>query len=213
LNNRQIFIASGNQGKIKEIADLLSPFGVKIESNLTIDKIIDEPEETEDNFKGNAILKSRYYCHETGYISISDDSGLEVESLDGEPGIYSARWAEDSKGNRDFYFAMETIEQKLNEKNIVTRASADGYDKELLKANFTCALAVSWPNGEEVVFEGKVFGHLSFPPKGERGFGYDPIFIADGYEKTFAEIEPSEKHSISHRANAFKQLVEQCFEK
>lgn len=201
---QKILIASGNKGKIKEIKDLLEPLNFEVVSTLNYD--FPEPDETEDSFSGNALIKSRYWVDKTGITSISDDSGLEIEALGGKPGIHSARLAEDENGNRDFSVAMKKIENMLKDKGIVTRG--DNVDHNKLKCNFTCALAINYPDGKEKVFVGKVFGRLQFPPTGEKGFGYDPIFVADGYDKTFAEIDPIEKHAISHRAEAFKLMLE-----
>jgi XTP/dITP diphosphohydrolase len=201
LKNREILIASNNKGKIKEIEELLLPLSVKIFS--TKDCSFPEPDEYGKTFAENALIKAKYYAQNTGLICLSDDSGIEVASLNGQPGVYSANWAEDALGRRDFFHAMQKIEIELNERNISTR---ENIDKSKLIANFTCCLCLSMPEGIDILFEGKVFGHLQFPPKGNLGFGYDPIFIADGYKKTFAEIDPAEKHAISHRAVAFQKM-------
>ncbi len=144
-------------------------------------------------FAGNAILKARAAADASGLPALADDSGLAVTALDGAPGIYSARWAGEAK---DFSVAMNRIERELKEKN-----ARD------LSAKFVCALAVAEPGKEPAVFEGEVHGHLTFPPRGTSGFGYDPIFVADGMTETFAEIEPAQKHAMSHRARAFAKLV------
>ena len=187
-----LVIASHNDGKIREIRDLLSHFSLKVSS--ASDFNLDDPEETETSYEGNALLKARYVARKTGKAALADDSGLSVNALDGAPGIYSARWA----GNpRNFDSAMQRVKAELEEKGTTDYS-----------ASFFCALALVVPEHDtEKVFLGEVKGTLSFPPKGEKGFGYDPIFTALGMEQTFAEIDPAHKHSISHRADAFRQLV------
>lgn len=190
--NTEIVIASHNQGKIREIRDLLSHFAVKISS--AADYGLNDPEETETTFEGNALLKARYVAEKTGKIALADDSGLAVEALNGDPGIYSARWAGETK---DFNMAMNRIEQEWL-----------AQETDNTTARFFCALAWIDPlKNIEKVFLGQIKGTLTFPPRGEKGFGYDPIFTADGMTQTFAEIDPIHKHSISHRADAFRQLV------
>ena|SRR5579872_924763 len=183
-------IASHNKGKISEIRDLLNafPFTVKSASEFNLN----EPEETGSTFAENALIKARATTSETGYPSIADDSGLVVFALDGEPGIYSARWAGPSK---NFSAGIFLIEKKLKEKKTID-----------FSAKFVCVLALCFPNGEEKIFEGEVFGTLTFPPRGKNGFGYDPIFIADGMTQTYGEIAPQLKNAINHRARAFKKL-------
>lgn len=200
---KKILVASGNKGKIKEITELLQPYGIEIISTLDY-PYLPEPDEDGKTFIDNAIIKAYYYCQKTGIASLSDDSGLEVHALDNRPGIYSARYAKDDNGKTDFYNAMQKLELELNDKGIKTR---EGADQKKLGANFTCALCLCFPDAPHITTEGKVFGHLQFPPKGDKGFGYDPIFIAEGYTKTFAEIDPKEKHTISHRQKAFEQLI------
>jgi len=204
FKEKEIFIASGNKGKIIEIEDLLKPFNIKIKSTKDLD--VEEPEETEDSFAGNAKLKSDYYCKHSGIVSLSDDSGLEVDALNGAPGIYSARWAGDGK---DFDLAMQLVKEALED--IGYEPEKMGYNNQLLKANFTCALSLTWPDGHSETFTGKVHGFLTFPPKGDNGFGYDPIFVKEGMDITFAEMEPQAKHAISHRAIAFDKLIRECF--
>lgn len=201
----KLVIATNNKGKLKEITQLLKPFNVEILS--ASDFPYPEPVETGTTFTENAEIKSRYYAEKTSLPSLSDDSGLEVDALGGSPGVYSANWAETGSG-RDFYFAMRKLEQELQKKNINTTGNLSPKEKEKLKCNFTCLLSLCLPDGKTHNFEGKIFGHLQFPPKGEKGFGYDPIFVANGYNNTFAEIDPEEKYRISHRANAFKKLKE-----
>jgi XTP/dITP diphosphohydrolase len=186
-----LVIASHNPGKVREIAELLEPFGVQIKSAAELN--LPEPEETEMTFAGNAALKARAAANASGLTALADDSGLAVAALDGAPGIYSARWAGPSK---DFSLAMKKVETALTEKHAKD-----------FSAKFVCALALAAPNKEPEIFEGAVHGHLVFPPRGNKGFGYDPIFVADGMSETFAEIEPAQKHAMSHRARAFAKLV------
>lgn len=198
-NLKDLIIATHNKGKVREINDLLSPFGVTVKS--AIDMHLPEPEETENTFAGNALLKARAAAKAANMNALADDSGLEVMALDGAPGIYSARWAEDPTTKaRDFNYAMEKIRIKLED------LKTDDY-----RARFVCVLAIVTPQGDEQVFEGFVNGHLEFPPRGQNGFGYDPIFVADGETITFGEMEPARKHSMSHRAHAFEQLVKTVF--
>lgn len=191
----KLVIATHNKGKVKEINDLLAPFGVIAVSAGELG--LDEPEETETTFKGNALLKARAAAHSSNLPALADDSGLMVDALNGDPGIYSARWAGEG---RDFYAAMAMVETKLKEANA----------KDFV-AQFVCALALVFPNGDEKVFEGIVRGHLEFPPRGSNGFGYDPIFVANGEAITFGEMEPTKKHGMSHRARAFEKLVAEVF--
>lgn len=199
----QLILASHNKGKLREIRALLEPFNVNVQSALEFNLV--EPEETETTFVGNALLKARAAANATGLPALADDSGLVVPALDGAPGIYSARWAinPDQDSNiRDFSYAMKRIEEELLAKN------AKDYS-----AHFVCVLAIVWPGGREEFFEGIVEGQLSFPPKGDRGFGYDPIFIANGESETFGQMDPEKKHAMSHRANAFAKLVNKLFAK
>lgn len=186
-----LVIASHNKGKVAEIAELLAPFGFAVKS--AGDLGLPEPEETEDSFAGNAVLKARAAAEASGLAALADDSGLCVRALGDAPGIYSARWAGPKK---DFGFAMARIERELSAKNATDRS-----------AKFVCALALALPGGNVEIFEGAVEGALVFPPRGGNGFGYDPIFIADGMDITFGEMEPAAKHAISHRARAFEKLV------
>jgi XTP/dITP diphosphohydrolase len=160
---------------------------------------VPEPEETGSTFAGNAAIKATAVAAAAGLPALSDDSGLEVERLDGQPGIYSARWA---GPDRDFALAMERIERELR-----ARGCSGLGDR---RANFSCALCLAWPDGAHEVFEGRVFGHLVWPPRGTRGFGYDPMFVADGETLTFGEMEPARKHAISHRARAFAKFAAAC---
>jgi XTP/dITP diphosphohydrolase len=188
-----IVVASHNTGKVREIRDLLAPFAVTVRSAAELG--LAEPEETGTTFIANAELKARAAALASQLPALADDSGLAVDALNGAPGIYSARWAGPDK---DFATAMKRLEQGLA-------------DVKEPRARFICALALCWPDGHCEVFEGKVEGHLAFPPRGSHGFGYDPIFIADGHAITFGEMAPPAKHAISHRAEAFRQLVRACF--
>ncbi|MBS0275938.1 MAG: RdgB/HAM1 family non-canonical purine NTP pyrophosphatase [Proteobacteria bacterium] len=185
-----LVLASHNKGKLREIAELVAPFGLNVKSVGELG--LPEPEETEPTFEGNALLKARAAADASGLPALSDDSGLCVTALDGAPGIYSARWAGDAK---DFTAAMARIERELKEKS--TKDTS---------AKFICALALAQPKGPQEIFVGEVHGTLTFPPRGSRGFGYDPIFVMDGMSETFGEIDPDLKHSISHRARAFAKL-------
>lgn len=189
----RLVIASHNQGKVREIAELLAPFGAEVVSAGELG--LDEPEETGLTFVANAELKARAAANASGHPALSDDSGLVVPALGGAPGIHSARWGGE---DRDFALAMRKVEEALAGKS----------DR---RAHFVCALSLCWPDGECATFEGTVHGALVWPPRGDRGFGYDPIFIADGHDITFGEMEPAAKHAISHRADAFRKLIAACF--
>jgi XTP/dITP diphosphohydrolase len=186
----RLLAATHNAGKVEELKALFEPHGFQVVSARELG--LDEPEETEATFAGNALLKARAAAKATGLPALSDDSGLAVTALDGAPGIYSARWAGEP---RDFYRAMERVEAEL--------AASGSADRS---ARFVCALAVVWPDGREAVFEGDVHGHLVWPPRGTNGFGYDPVFVADGETITFGEMDPDRKHAMSHRAAAVKKL-------
>ena len=188
----QLVIASHNPGKVEEIAALLAPFAVETIAAGSLG--IPEPEETGDSFEANAALKARAAAAASELPSLADDSGLVVPALSGAPGIYSARWAGPAK---DFRVAMERVHRELGDKN--------------RNASFVAVLALAWPDGPTELFRGEVEGSLTWPPRGDRGFGYDPIFIPQRATLTFGEIEPVEKHRISHRARAFAKLVERYF--
>ena len=189
----RLVIASHNRGKVREIGDLLRPFAVDVVA--AGDLGLSEPEETGETFIGNAELKAMAAARDSGLPALADDSGLVVPALDDAPGVLSARWAGPDK---DFRLAMRRVEDALA--GIADR-----------RAHFACALSLAWPDGHRETFEGFVHGRLVFPPRGERGFGYDPIFIANGRGITFGEMDPDEKHRISHRADAFRKLVAACF--
>lgn len=185
----RLVVATHNPGKARELAEILDN---RFELVTAGELGLTEPDETETTFVGNALLKARAAADASGFVALADDSGLSVTALEGQPGIYSARWAGPGK---DFTVAMRKVETRLEE------AGADDFS-----AWFTCALAVAWPNGPAVVVEGRVDGTLSFPPRGDRGFGYDPIFTPVGHDRTFGEMAPEEKDGMSHRALAFAKL-------
>ncbi len=193
----KLVIATQNEGKLREITALLEPYGIECVGAAELD--LPDVEETGVSFVDNAELKARAAADLTGLPALADDSGLCVDALGGMPGIFSARWAEECEGGRDFSTAMERVWNALQACG--PRASGD--------AHFACALAIAWPNdGQAEAFEGRVDGALVWPPRGQRGFGYDPMFVAAGHEETFGEMDPEEKHAISHRAEAFRKLVE-----
>jgi XTP/dITP diphosphohydrolase len=202
----QLIIATHNEGKLWELQQLLAPYGVEAISVGALG--LPEPEETETSFRGNAALKARAAAFSASLPAFADDSGLCVEALAGAPGIYSARWAGEP---RDFKAACDRVQRELLALNA----------HPPYRANFTCALAVVWPDGHIEEFEGVVEGQLIFPPRGDKGFGYDPIFKPDGIEKTFGEMMSAEKHilpgdgsiALSHRARAFQALARACLQK
>lgn len=186
----RLIAATHNKGKVSELKDLFEPLGFQV---VSADELqLDEPEETEFTFEGNALIKARAAAKATGAPALSDDSGLEVTALGGMPGVHTALWAGEP---RDFYVAMEKVEREL--------VAIEAQDRS---ANFVSCLAVAWPDGHEMTFRGEAHGTLTWPPRGEMGFGYDPVFIPVGHEVTFAELEPAQKHAMSHRAVAFEKL-------
>jgi XTP/dITP diphosphohydrolase len=189
----RLVAASHNTGKVEEITELLAPFGVETISAGSLG--LPEPEETGDTFEANAALKAKAAAQASGLPALADDSGLVVPALGGAPGIYSARWAGPAK---DFRTAMERVHRELGKRD---RA-----------ASFVAILALAWPNGRTELFRGEIPGNLTWPPRGERGFGYDPMFAPHGGSLTFGELDPAEKHRISHRARAFAKLVERHFD-
>ena len=198
LHPGKLVIASHNQGKVREIRALLEPYGIEPVSAGELG--LPEPAETGTTFAENALIKARAAAG-AGFPALADDSGLAVRALGGRPGVYTADWAErqwfEGEPGRDWYLAMGKVEGLLAEQGPdVDRA-----------ARFVCTLALAWPDGETAVFEGEVHGTLTWPPRGRRGFGYDPVFVATGMDQTFAEIDPEQKHAISHRADAFAKLV------
>jgi XTP/dITP diphosphohydrolase len=198
LEPGKLVIASHNQGKVKEIRALLAPFGIDPVS--AGDLGLPEPDETEDSFIGNALIKARASAAGSGIVALADDSGLMVDALGGAPGVYTADWAETPQG-RDWYMAMQKVEDRLVALGPNTPRGAQ----------FVCTLAIVWPDGHHEVFEGKTQGSLTWPPRGTLGFGYDPVFVPAGYDQTFAEIAPEAKHAVSHRADAFAKLVAALF--
>lgn len=197
LNEKQIVLASHNKGKLKEIGHLLKPFGISVIS--ASDLGLNEPKETENTYAGNARIKAHFAAKASGKPALSDDSGFSVEILDGAPGVYSADWAETSNG-RNFSMAMSKIWDKIQ------------HAEKPCKAKFCCTLCLAWPDGHDELFEGSINGEIAWPPRGNNGFGYDPMFIAEGMHQTFGEMLPTDKHLISHRADAFKKLIK-TFEK
>ena len=192
-----LVIASHNPGKVREIGALLEPFGVDVKSAAELG--LPDPEETGDTFAANSELKARAATASSGVVALADDSGLVVPALSGAPGIFSARWAGPDK---DFGAAMLKVQEGL-------QALGNGADRA---AYFVCALTLGWPDGHTDTLEGRVYGTLVWPPRGARGFGYDPMFVPDGYDLTFGEMDPTEKHAISHRADAFRKLIDACFD-
>jgi len=192
LTPGKLVIASHNAGKVREIRELLGPYGIEPVSAAELD--LPEPEETGTTFVANAELKALQAADLSGLPALADDSGLCVEALNNDPGIFSARWAGPGK---DFGVAMQLVEDKLAA--LPPETSRD--------AHFVCALALAWPDGHVEWFEGRVDGTLVWPPRGPHGFGYDPVFLPDGHQETFGEMEPAAKHAMSHRADAFRQLV------
>jgi XTP/dITP diphosphohydrolase len=197
VKSMRLLVASHNPGKLLEIQELLAPFGIEAVSASKLG--LAEPVETGTMFASNARLKSRAAVKVSGLPALGDDSGLCVDALDGAPGIFSARWA---GPNRDFASAMARVECELKKRG------ADSF--RLRRAHFVCALCLSWPDGEDAIFEGRVFGTLVWPPRGGHGFGYDPMFLADGETLTFGEMASDRKHAISHRARAFKLFIGAC---
>ena len=195
FSGSRLIVASHNAGKVREIGELIAPYKVEAISAASLN--LPEPEETETTFKGNALLKARAAASAAQLPALADDSGLCVDALGGDPGVYSARWAGASK---DFSAAMRLVHERMT-------AKPDHSDS----AHFVCALALAWPDDHAEVFQGEVYGRIIWPPRGTRGFGYDPIFVADGYDVTFGEMDPGAKHAISHRARAFAKLIEACF--
>ncbi len=198
LEPGKLVIASHNEGKVREIRALLAPFGIEPVSAASLG--IPEPEETGTTFIANAELKARASADLSGLPALADDSGLCVDALGGDPGIYSARWAE-VDGKRDFHHAMKLVNDKLE-----ALGPDAGRD-----AHFVCALSLCWPDGHIESFEGKVHGTLVWPIRGQNGFGYDAMFQPHGHAITFGEMDPDAKHAMSHRADAFAQLVAAVF--
>jgi XTP/dITP diphosphohydrolase len=195
----RLVVASHNPGKVREIAELLAPYGIEAVAAAALG--LSEPEETGTTFAENARLKAVAAAKAARLPALADDSGLEVDVLNGSPGVHSARWAGAAK---DFGVAMQRLASEIE--------THGGWTSPGPRANFICLLCLAWPDGEARLFGGNVFGHLVWPPRGSRGFGYDPMFIADGEQVTFGEMEPTAKHAISHRARAFALFVRACLE-
>lgn len=194
LLETRLVVASHNPGKVREIGDLIAPRGIQAISAASLN--LQEPEETETSFVGNALIKARAAAEAANLPALADDSGLCVNALGGEPGVYSARWAGPEKS---FDRAMHEIQRRLE---VLGNPDRSAY--------FICALALAWPDGDALTFEGRVDGNLTWPPRGGFGFGYDPMFVPQGHEQTFGEMDPVKKHSMSHRAKAFAKFVEAC---
>ncbi|KAA2213916.1 non-canonical purine NTP pyrophosphatase [Teichococcus oryzae] len=195
LTERRIVMASHNEGKVRENAALLAEHGIEVVSARALNLPV--PEETENSFIGNATLKALAAARASGMVALADDSGFSVASLNGDPGVRTADWAEQPDGRRDYAAAMARVEA----------LAAPHPDRT---AWFTCALVLAWPDGHTEGFEGRATGQWVWPPRGEAGFGYDPMFQPDGHHKTFAEMGGEAKHAISHRAAAFRLLAEGC---
>ncbi len=194
----KLVIATHNAGKLREISALLAPFGVEVIGAAALG--LEEPEETEDTFAGNARIKAHFAAKATGLPALSDDSGIMVEALDGAPGVYTADWAETPEG-RDFPMAMQKVWDLLEAKGA----------PEPRRASFNATLCLAWPDGHDEIFVGRVDGRIVWPMRGNEGFGFDPIFQPDGHDQTFGEMDPVQKHAMSHRADAFAKLVAGCF--
>ncbi len=192
----KLVIASHNPGKVREIGELLRPFGADVISAGELN--LPEPVEDGTTFIANAEIKALAAATASGHVALADDSGLCVHALNDDPGVYSARWAGPKK---DFSLAMQKVEEGLKNAGTDDRS-----------AHFACALTIAWPDGHTESFEGQVHGHMIWPARGDKGFGYDPTFVPEGHTTTFAEMDPQDKHTMSHRANAFKLLVAACFE-
>lgn len=195
----RILIATHNAGKLEEMTDLFAPRGITVVGAAEMG--LDEPEETEDTFIGNARIKAQAAVASTGLPALADDSGIEVDALDGAPGVYTADWAETGNG-RDFMMAMRKTHALLQEKQV----------PEPWRARFCATMVLAWPDGHEEVYVGKAEGTLIWPVRGALGHGYDPMFQPDGYDITFAEMPFAQKNAISHRADAFAKLIKGCFD-
>lgn len=209
LDGSQLVVATHNAGKLAEIRDLVGPFGLNATSASELG--LPEPDETGTTFEENAYTKAFSAASASGLPALSDDSGLCVDALNGDPGVYTADWAERPDGSRDFFMAMEKVEHELQ-----NRKAVDPQDRT---ARFVAVLCLAWPDGHAEYFRGEVAGTLVWPPRGEQGFGYDPVFLPDGFSQTFGEMEASQKHGweagrgdlgLSHRARAFAKFATAC---
>lgn len=210
LDTRTIVVASHNAGKIREIAELIGPLGFSAKSAAELG--LQEPDETGTTFEENAGIKALASAKASRLPALSDDSGLVIDALDGAPGVYTANWAERDDGSRDFAMAMEKVERALEERGATTVGQRT--------ARFVSVLCLAWPDGHMEFFRGEVEGTVVWPPRGDKGFGYDPVFQPKGHDLTFGEMSSDEKHgwrpgepeALSHRARAFKRFVETCLE-
>ena len=208
LDTKTIVVASHNAGKIREIEDLIAPFGFSAKSAAELK--FEEPDETGTTFEENATIKALASAKASGLPALSDDSGLVIDALDGAPGVYTANWAERADGTRDFALAMAKVEKALADKGVTAA--------EDRTARFVSVLCLAWPDGHTELFRGEVEGTVVWPPRGTQGFGYDPVFQPEGFETTFGEMSAEQKHgwkpgdaaALSHRARAFKLFVETC---
>lgn len=198
FKEKKLILASHNQGKLTELREFLSPHKIEVVSSKELGLI--EPEENGSSFAENASIKAVAALKATNLPALADDSGLCVNALHGNPGIYSARWAGVDK---DFKIAMSRVNEELEKTGNQDRS-----------AYFICVLALAIPDSLDIkIFEGRIYGRLIWPPRGEKGFGFDPMFVPDGYDKTFGELDHIVKQKISHRSNAFKKMIEECFAK
>lgn len=198
LVEKKIVLASHNAGKLREFSALLNPFGIDVISAGELS--LEEPEETETTFAGNARIKAHFAAGASGLPALSDDSGITVDALDGAPGVYTADWAETGNG-RDFVIAMTKVWDLVSDKPDAPKTAA-----------FNCTLCIAWPDGDDEIFEGTVKGEVVWPLRGTNGFGFDPMFQPFGHSETFGEMDPDQKHGMSHRADAFAKLVAGCFD-
>lgn len=198
FTGNKLVVASHNAGKIREIGSLLAPFGISVSS--AADHGLDEPEETEDTFVGNARIKAHFAAKATALPALSDDSGITIDALGGQPGVYTADWAETGNG-RDFAKAMTKVNDLLEAKSAPHPRTAA----------FRCTLCLAWPDGQDEIFEGVASGEVVWPMRGGHGFGFDPVFQPNGHNKTFGEMTPEEKLPLTHRTDAFNKLVAGCF--
>jgi XTP/dITP diphosphohydrolase len=208
LEERKIVVASHNEGKLREFSDLMAPFGFEAKSAKELG--LPEPDETGTTFEENAYIKAFAAASATGLPALSDDSGLVVDALDGAPGVYTANWAERPDGTRDFGMAMQRTETELQKRGATEPGQRTG--------RFVAVICLAWPDGEAEYFRGEAEGHLVWPPRGDSGFGYDPVFLPDGHARTFGEMTAEEKHgwkpgqaeALSHRARAFQKFARAC---
>ncbi len=211
LNGSKLVVASHNDGKVREIGQLIAPFGLDAVSAAKLK--LDEPEETGVTFEENAYIKAHAAAVATGLPSLADEAGLCVDALDGAPGVYTADWAMQADGSRDFSMAMQAVEDKFHEVG-----AGDSSDTDKRQAHFVATLCLCWPDGHAEYFRGEVHGTLIWPPRGQQGFGYDPVFMPEGDNRTFGEMSADEKHGwkpggeepLSHRSRAFAKFAAAC---